>query len=196
MQGYAIVVRKLLNGTKLALLLNELTDFLREEMRTGPNENEKSFAKNQILVTKTDLKGNITYANRAFMEIVGMSEDELIAEPHNIIRHPDMPKIIFKYLWSYLQKGQEIHAYVKNLCSDGSYYWVMANVTPSYLQEKVVGYHSSRRNPSREALEMIIPLYEKLLRAEKSGGVNASEKILNELLKEKGVNYDEFILSF
>jgi len=168
-------------------------------MKITPNNNEKTFKDNVLLVTKTDLKGKITYANRGFMDIVGMSEDTLVGSPHNIIRHPDMPKIIFKYLWSYLQSGKEIHAYVKNICADGSFYWVMANVTPSFdagSTSKVVGYHSSRRSPTSKAMEIIQPLYQELLRAEKTGGVNASEKIINDLLKEKGVSYDEFILSF
>lgn len=171
-------------------------------MKITPNNNEKTFSDNDLLVTKTDLKGNITYANRAFMQIVDMEEDTLIGAPHNIIRHPDMPKVIFKFLWEYLKNGKEIHAYVKNLCSDGSYYWVMANVTPSYDRKQtsknieVVGYHSARRSPSKEAIEIIKPLYEELLRAEKSGGISASEKIMSDLLKEKGVDYDEFILSF
>ncbi|MEA1983158.1 MAG: PAS domain-containing protein, partial [Campylobacterota bacterium] len=141
------------------------------------------------------LKGKITYANRAFKDIVEMDESELIGSPHNIIRHPDMPKVIFKYLWSYLQNEKEIHAYVKNICADGSYYWVMANVTPSSFNGKVVGYHSSRRKPTKESLEVIIPLYKKLLQAEKSGGIVASEKIINDILEEKGVHYDEFILA-
>jgi len=157
---------------------------------------ERTFDSSTLLVTKTDLKGKITYANRGFMEIVQMSEMELLGAPHNIIRHPDMPKIIFKYLWSYLQDKKEIHAYVKNLCKDGSYYWVLANVTPSYYKNRVIGYHSSRRKPTKEALEIIEPLYKKLLEAEKRGGVISSEKIMNDLLTEKGVNYDEFILSF
>jgi PAS domain S-box-containing protein len=157
---------------------------------------EKAFNTDVLLVTKTDLKGKITYANRAFMDIVDMDEKTLIGAPHNIIRHPDMPKIIFKYLWDYLHSGKEIHAYVKNICADGSFYWVMANITPSFFHGKIVGYHSARRKPTKEALDIIIPLYEKLLQAEKSGGINASEKILNTLLKSKGVEYDEFILSF
>ena len=157
---------------------------------------EKTFQTDVLLVTKTDLKGKITYANRAFMNIVQMDEKTLLGAPHNIIRHPDMPKVIFKYLWSYLHSGKEIHAYVKNICADGSFYWVMANVTPSYFHGKIVGYHSARRQPSKEALEVIIPLYQKLLQAEKSGGVHASEKILTSLLESKGVAYDEFILSF
>jgi PAS domain S-box-containing protein len=167
-------------------------------MKITPTESEKIFNSNILLVTKTDLKGNITYANRGFMQIVGMQEEELVGAPHNIIRHPDMPKIIFKYLWAYLQRGDEIHAYVKNLCADGSYYWVMANVTPSFdvkNKTKIIGYHSSRRSPSKEALTAIVPLYKKLLEAEKSSGMSASEKIINDLLKEKGVSYAEFILS-
>lgn len=171
-------------------------------MSITPNNNEKTFENNVILVTKTDLQGKITYANRAFMDIVAMDENILIGSPHNIIRHPDMPKIIFKYLWTYLQSEKEIHAYVKNICADGSFYWVMANVTPSYAKKQssgkseLVGYHSARRLPTKEALAIIIPLYKKLLDAERSGGIQASEKILNNLLQEKGVNYDEFILSF
>ena len=165
-------------------------------MRMSPNNNEKTFNKSTLLVSKTDLKGKITYANRAFLETVGLNEDEIIGKPHNIIRHPDMPKVIFKLLWSYLQDKKEIHAYVKNLCADGSFYWVMANVTPSFnTNGDVVGYHSSRRVPTKKALEIIKPLYQQLLSAERNGGISASEKIINQLLKEKGVSYDEFILS-
>ncbi|MFA6138935.1 MAG: PAS domain-containing protein [Sulfurimonas sp.] len=164
-------------------------------MNIQPKNNEKHFPQDQLLVTKTDTKGRITYANKAFMDIVGFDEYTLIGTPHNIIRHPDMPKIIFKFLWEYLNDKKEIHAYVKNICVDGSYYWVMANVTPSYLNGRVVGHHSSRRNPSAKALEVIKPLYKKLLNAERIGGIDASEKIMNDLLKEKGIQYDEFILS-
>ena len=167
-------------------------------MNITPTNNEKTFKSNVLLVTKTDTKGIITYANRGFMDIVDMDEDTLVGSPHNIIRHPDMPKIIFKYLWNYIQSGKEIHAYVKNICADGSYYWVIANVTPSYdvNSNKIIGYHSARRFPTKAALEIIKPLYAKLLQAEKKGGMNASEKIINDLLKEKGMSYDEFIISF
>lgn len=164
-------------------------------MKITPNNKEVYFDENKLLVSKTDLKGTITYCNRAFFEIVNMSERGLIGKPHNLIRHPDMPRIIFKALWDYLQSGKEINAYVKNLTADGSYYWVLANVTPSYFKEKIIGYHSARRKPRKEALDIIIPLYKQLLDAEKQGGIKESEKILNKLLEEKGVEYDEFILS-
>lgn len=164
-------------------------------MGITPRNNEVHFNNETLLVSKTDLKGVITYCNRAFFETVGLSEKELIGKPHNLIRHPDMPRIIFKALWEYLQSGKEINAYVKNLTSDGSYYWVFANVTPSYFNDKIIGYHSARRKPNKDALETIIPLYKQLLDAEKRGGMQESEKILNKLLEEKGVEYDEFILS-
>lgn len=158
---------------------------------------EKTFESNILLVTKTNIKGEITYANRHFMDIVGMNEDKLVGAPHNIVRHPDMPKIIFKLLWQNLQNKKEVHAYVKNRCADSSYYWVFANVTPSFnVNGDVIGYHSARRTPTKEALEIIKPLYAKLLRAEKTGGIKASEVLLNNILKDKGVEYDEFILSF
>ena len=164
-------------------------------MYATPKNNEKKFNENELLVTKTNLKGIITYANQAFINIVGLTEEELVGKPHNIIRHPDMPKIIFKLLWDTLKSNSEIHAYVKNLCADGSYYWVMANITPSYLNGKVVGYHSARRAPTKNAISIIEPLYKQLLSAERSGGINASQKILDNLLQEKGMEYDEFILS-
>lgn len=158
-------------------------------------DKEVTFDENTLLVTKTDTKGKITYANQAFIDIVKMDESELIGQPHNIIRHPEMPKVIFHLLWKYLKDGKEINAYVKNLCSDGSYYWVLANVTPSYFENKVVGYHSARRKPTKKALDFIKPLYKELLQIEKTGGVDASIQKMRDILNKKGVKYDEFILS-
>ncbi|QFR50039.1 PAS domain-containing protein [Sulfurimonas lithotrophica] len=158
-------------------------------------ENEVGFNDDTLLVTKTDLKGKITYANRAFIDIVKMDESELIGKAHNIIRHPDMPKAIFKLLWDYLKDSKEINAYVKNICKDGSYYWVFANVTPSYFEDKIVGYHSARRKPKQEALDIIKPLYKTLLDLEKQKGIEASLNKIQEILDEKGMEYDEFIIS-
>jgi PAS domain S-box-containing protein len=160
-----------------------------------PKNNEKTFKQNELLVTKTDIKGKITYANQAFINIVGFEEKELLGQPHNMIRHPDMPKLVFKILWDALQNGDEVHAYVKNICADGSFYWVMANVTPSIFKGKVVGYHSARRSPTKHAISTIEPLYRELLAAERSGGINASQAKLNNILKEKGMSYEEFVLS-
>ncbi len=157
---------------------------------------ELKFDDNEIVVSKTDTKGKITYGNDLFLKLAGYTEKELLGAPHNIIRHPDMPKIIFQSLWDTVRQGKEIYAYVMNKSRNGDFYWVFANVTPSYNHAgDVVGYYSVRRKPSQKALNIVKPLYSKLLHAERSGGVNESEKLLNGLLAEKGGRYDKFILS-
>jgi PAS domain S-box-containing protein len=96
------------------------------------------------------------------------TEEELLGANHNIIRHPDMPKIVFKLLLDTVQAGKEIFAYVKNMAEDGSYYWVLANVTPSYdLKRNIIGYYSVRRKPFREAINKIAPIYQALINAKK-----------------------------
>ncbi|MCF6201601.1 MAG: PAS domain-containing protein [Hydrogenimonas sp.] len=157
---------------------------------------ERILNEDDFIVSKTDLKGRIIYGNKMFIKLSGYSEKELLNKPHSILRHPDMPKIIFKFLWQRIQNGEEIFAYVKNLCKDGAYYWVLANVTVTFDKNgNPRDYHSVRRKPSQKALEVIKPLYEKLLSEERGGGMEASERLLNKILEEKGVGYDEFILS-
>lgn len=158
---------------------------------------ELSFGENELIVSKTDTKGKITYGNELFLKLAGYKESDILGAPHNIVRHPDMPKIIFKLLWDKLQAGREINAYVVNRSKNGDYYWVIANVTPSFnASGSVVGYYSVRRKPTAHALEVIKPLYKKMLSAEQSGGMTKSEKILNDLIEDNGGNYEKFILSF
>lgn len=158
--------------------------------------NEINFPDKKFIVSKTDLKGRITYGNALFLSMSGYEENELIGAPHNILRHPDMPKLVFELLWKYIQDGKEIFAYVKNKTKSGDYYWVYANVTPSFDDAgKIIGYHSVRRKPTAKALSTIKPLYSALLDAERSGGMIASEKILDKQLLQLGKNYDEFIFA-
>lgn len=157
---------------------------------------ELTFGEEQFIVSKTDLNGKITYGNSIFIEMSGYNELELIDQPHNILRHPDMPAVIFKLLWSRIKEGKEIFAYVKNKTRNNDFYWVFAHVTPSFdVNRKISNYHSVRRKPKSEALEIIKPFYASLLQKERSGGINASEAALTQFLKDKGVSYDEFILS-
>ncbi len=150
---------------------------------------------NDFIVSKTDLKGRITYVNKIFMEMAEYKEAELLGKPHNIIRHQDMPRAVFKLLWDMVQNGEEIFAYVINRTKNGNDYWVYANITPSYDRNKnLIGYYSVRRRPNPAALEIIKPLYAKMLNAEASGGMEASTKILTDLLHEKGVGYNELII--
>jgi PAS domain S-box-containing protein len=152
--------------------------------------------KDDFIVSKTDLKGRITYCNEIFIKFAGLSEKELLGKPHNIIRNSDMPKVIFKLLWERIQNKKEIFAYVKNRSADGGYYWVYANVTASIdTNGTIIGYYSVRRKPNDSALSIIENLYRELLNRERSGGVEASLNYLNQLLESKGVSYDEFINS-
>ncbi len=162
-----------------------------------PTNQERVMNVDDFIVSKTNLKGHITYCNEIFMEMAAMTEEELLGKPHNIVRHPEMPKAVFKLLWNYVQNGKEIFAYVKNLSADGSFYWVYANVTPSYdHNHNIIGYYSIRIKPNPAALEIIKPLYAKMLEIEKSEGVDASVNYLANVLKEKGVSsYDEFIIN-
>lgn len=156
--------------------------------------NERQVSADAFLVSKTDTKGKITYCNIPFIRIVGAKVDELIGKPHNVVRHPDMPKVVFKILWEHIKNKREVFAYVKNKSFDGSYYWVFANVTASLDENgSVIGYYSVRRKPNPKALEIIIPLYKQLLDAEKSGGLDASSKLLDSILSSKKVDYDEFM---
>ncbi len=164
--------------------------------RPKPTNSRYDLKPNDFIVSKTDLKGRITYCNHIFMQLAKYSEEELIGAPHNIIRHPDMPRIVFKLLWDRIQNKDEIFAYVKNLSKDGGYYWVYANVTPSLdVNGNLIGYYSVRRKPSEEGIRACEELYARLIDEEKRGGMDASSRYLNDLLKDKGVSYDELIAS-
>jgi PAS domain S-box-containing protein len=164
--------------------------------RPTPIQNEKILHENDFIVSKTDTKGKIIYGNKIFINISGYSESELLTKPHNILRHPDMPKAIFHLLWERIQSKQEIFAYVKNICKDGSYYWVFANVTATLDENGAIrDFHSVRRKPSQKAMQVIPNLYKQLLEAEHSGGLEASKKLLEKTLHEKGISYDEFVLN-
>ncbi|WP_416824195.1 PAS domain-containing protein [Helicobacter ganmani] len=159
-----------------------------------PIQKERQFNENEIIVSKTDLKGRILYGNRIFIELSGYAEKELLGKPHNIVRHPDMPKVIFKFLWSFIQQRKEIIAYVKNLSKDGSYYWVKAYVTPSFNSKgEIVGYHSIRLKPTEQAKKTINALYKELLEVEQREGIEKSQERLEQILAQKGVNYEEFV---
>lgn len=155
--------------------------------------------KEKTIVSKTNAAGIITYVNPPFLEISDYEEGEVIGQPHSVIRHPHMPRCVFRILWETIGQGREIFAYVNNRTKYGDNYWVFAHVTPCYdLRGKLVGYHSSRRAPRKEALQVIEPLYHQLLEIEKQGrkeGLEASYQFLLGLLAKKKISYDEFVFS-
>jgi PAS domain S-box-containing protein len=165
-----------------------------------PTQHEMVMREDDFLVSRTDLKGRITYGNQIFIEYSGYSERELLGSQHNIVRHPDMPRGVFKFLWDTLYAQRECFAYVKNMSRDGSFYWVFANVTPSLdAQGKVEGYFSVRRKPKPQAIAVVTDLYRKMLEEERRAGPKdacaASLAILTGLLAQKGESYESFILS-
>ncbi|HOI84187.1 MAG TPA: PAS domain-containing protein [Campylobacterales bacterium] len=161
-----------------------------------PTGKEIFFPEGEFIVSKTDLKGRIVYGNELFIKMSGYTEEELLGAPHSILRHPDMPKAVFKLLWDTISKGEEIFAFVNNLSKSGANYWVEAQVTPSYDDKgNIIAYHSVRRKPKKESIELVSKVYAEMLRIEKSSGVDASFKYLINILESKGVSYDEFIFS-
>lgn len=165
-----------------------------------PTQTERFFKDSEIIVSKTDLTGRLTYVNRIFMEISDYQESELLGQPHSVIRHPDMPRAIFQLLWERLKDGREVFAYVKNMTKTGDYYWVLAHVTPSFTPSgEAVGYHSNRRVADRRVLsQVIIPLYRTLKQiedgeADRKVGLRKSSEHLDAILAEKGIDYAAFI---
>lgn len=149
---------------------------------------------NEFIVSKTDKTGKITYCNEPFMRLAKARLDELLYKPHNIIRHPDMPRIVFRLLWDRIKNKEEIFAFVKNQSLDGGFYWVFANVTASVDADgNIVGYHSVRRKPRADAVKFIEPIYQRLLEAEKIGGMDASLKLLTQILNDNRISYDELV---
>jgi PAS domain S-box-containing protein len=166
-----------------------------------PTGVEHTLNPHEFIVSKTDTKGVLTYVNDVFCRIAAAREDELLGQPHSVIRHPDMPRAVFKLLWDTLAERREIFAYVKNLALDGAHYWVFAHVTPSGRPGgPVVGYHSNRRAPAREAVAAVEPLYRELREIERRAsssreGLEASEAALRATLAQRSMTYDEFVWS-
>jgi PAS domain S-box-containing protein len=162
---------------------------------------EREFGVDEIIVSKTDLTGKITYVNEVFVRVSQYSRAELMGAAHSIIRHPQMPRCIFQYMWDTIQGGHELFAYVVNRCRSGDHYWVLAHITPTFdASGKLVGYHSNRRCPARSALPPIQALYAELLRAEtgyekKRDAVAAGMALLTATLQSGSLTYDEYVWS-
>lgn len=120
---------------------------------------EVPFPEGLLIVSRTDLRGIITHANDAFIQISGYRKEELIGASHCVLRHPDMPKRVFGDLWQTISAGKKWQGYIKNLRKDGAHYWVFATVVPNIRAGTVVGYTSVRRQPAKAKLEAVIALY-------------------------------------
>lgn len=160
--------------------------------------NEKKMRDGDFIVSKTDKTGIITYCNPIFIEFSGYQEHELIGVQHSIIRHPDMPRSAFALLWNTISKGDEFFGYVKNMSKNGDFYWVFAHISPDFdFNGNIIGYTSVRRCPKLQAVQTIEQIYKQMLQAEKSvatkDAIDAGTKILLDLLKQKGLPYEQLI---
>lgn len=160
---------------------------------------EVSFSSDELIISKTDLRGNITYANRVFMRVSNFPESQLRGRPHNIIRHPDMPKGVYYTMWKTLKAKREFFGFIKNLTAEGDYYWVFANVTPDMVQGEIQGFFSVRREPPRRAITLMEEVYSKMRDIERqhsqSQGPKKSWEWLESYLRtEHNLSYEQFVL--
>jgi PAS domain S-box-containing protein len=169
--------------------------------KAQPTGVERPWSEADLIVSKTDTKGLITYANSTFCDVAQYDESELVGQGQNIVRHPAMPRAVFKLLWETIARGNEMFAYIINLAKSGDHYWVFAHVTPTFdAKMRITGYHSSRRYPKRDGVNAVIGLYRDLCAIEAKGtdpkaALAASSVALDAYLQSKGVAYDEFVLS-
>jgi PAS domain S-box-containing protein len=167
----------------------------------SPTGVERIVGPDDVIVSETDLKGIITAANEAFARIAAYRVEELLGQPHNLVRHPDMPKCVFQLLWDTIQAGKEISAYVVNLAGDGAHYWVLAHVAPVFSADgSITGYRSERTAPGRAAVDAVAGLYAQLLATEAAAdntkaAIEASTAQLLAVLADRNQSYDEFVTS-
>lgn len=166
-----------------------------------PTGRPRPFGDDEIIVSKTDLRGHLTYVNDVFVRVSGFEEADLLGRPHNVIRHPAMPRAVFWLLWSEIQAGREIFAHVLNLAANGDHYWVFAHVTPTVgASGNTVGYHSNRRTASPRAIDAATALYAELVAAEARGNgpvdaLERSKALLVERLESRGLDHQRWVWS-
>lgn len=157
-------------------------------------DEEIKFSKKKFIVSKTDIKGNIIFINKNFSEVSGYDEAELVGAPHNILRHPDMPKAVFFIVWQSLLAGHSISGVVKNLAKDGRYYWVIADLEPKFNSKgDIVALTAFRRSAPQDVIDATEELYSTMLAIEKKHGMEKSLSYLEAFLEEHSLTYNEFI---
>lgn len=154
---------------------------------------ELFFDENDVIVSMTDPKGNIIYGNDIFFTMAEANRTELMGKPHNVIRHPDMPRVVFKVIWDRLKSGHEVYGFIKNQSKKGNFYWVYAFLKPVLKEGKIVKIISYRKPINEYARNVISKIYETLLEHEKSHTLEETMDYLNAYLDERGIDYDTFV---
>lgn len=167
---------------------------LTKNDRPIPIDEEIIIPKEEVLISVTDPKGIIIKANEVFAKVSGYSEEELVGSSHNVIRHPDMPKVMFKIIWEHIKDKENVMAVVKNLAKDGRYYWIVTDfITRVDANRNVIDYTAYRKPINNRVKKVVIPLYKVLCAIEEFDGMEASEIFLNDYFKKIGMSYDELI---
>lgn len=157
-------------------------------------DKEIVFSKKKFIVSKTDIKGNITFINKNFCEISGYTEEELIGRQHNILRHSDMPRAIFYLIWNSLLRGEPVSGVVKNLAKSGEYYWVIADFNVKRDEMGVLkSFTAFRRAAPNQVIDTIEELYETMRKIENKRGLEGSLAYFEAFLEEQEMSYDEFL---
>lgn len=169
------------------------------KQKIAPTSVEVPVGDDDVIVSKTDLSGRITYVNRTFMRISNFAEREVLGKQHNVVRHPDMPRGVYRLMWDTLKAEREFFGIVKNLTSDGHFYWVFANVTADRDDDgQSVGYFSVRRHAPESTVRAVSDLYAQMMKIEREAGLAeapaASAQFLRRLLEEQKTTYDRFVL--
>ncbi|MEA2100319.1 MAG: PAS domain-containing protein [Campylobacterota bacterium] len=168
----------------------------KQDAPSSITNHEKKLSLGDFIVSKTDTNGKIIYCNEIFIKMAGYPATSLIGANHNLIRHPDMPRIAFKIVWDLIKSKKEFFGFVKNLMGDGGYYWVFAYITADLDSNgNIISYTSVRRKAPQSAIDVIEPIYKSLIDSEKRGGLDASSKLLNDLLLEHKTTYDELVIN-
>ncbi len=171
-----------------------MTKKLTKRDRPIPKDIEIKISVDDELISITDPKGIITKVNDTFCRVAGYSEEELVGSSHNLIRHPDMPKVMFKIVWDRIMDSENVMAVIKNLAKDGSYYWVVTDfVTKIDAEGTIIDYTAYRRPVNDKVKNAIEPLYKALLAIEELAGMNASEKFITDYFESIGMSYDEMV---
>lgn len=178
----------------LSLIEENKKQIFKGQYPVAKNE-EKLWNKTETIISTTDKYGTITFANDTFLKVCEYSREELLGQPHSIIRHPDMPKIIFKVLWDNILKGKNFHGIVKNLTKTGKYYWVVTNFCISRgYENEITSFMAMRKAVPQIVIDKYIqPLYKKLLDIERVGGIEASEKFMKHFIEKTGKSYTELV---
>ena len=177
-------------------MIRDYRDIVLTVERPTPIDKEVSWDKSKVIISETDVYGRITDANDVFCTVCGYSREELIGQPHNIIRHPDMPKITFKLLWDNLKLGNNFAGVVKNLAKNGEYYWVITDFEMRRDSMGNITHYIARRKsvPKGVIDNYVTPLYQTLLKLEKVGGMDLSARFFKNYLDKQGKDYIDFII--